>query len=73
MRTIAGALQVSHSGFHSAAKFWPDVFAGHGDLQRAQVLKALARVRSVLIKGYETMVMVGALSHGACMLLVVAG
>lgn len=52
-------MQVSYSGYRCAARYWPEVFAG-ADLQtKLRVLAALARVRSVLVKGYETMVMVG--------------
>lgn len=55
------AMQVSHSGYHSAAKFWPGIFAGRSSEDRTHVMKGLSRVRSVLIKGFETMIMVSSL------------
>lgn len=50
-------MQLSFSGYKSAARYWPGVFAGVDSAKQLQVLNALARLRPVLVKGYEAMVM----------------
>ena len=51
-------MQLSISGYKSAAKYWPDVFANVDSARKLRMLDALARLRPVLVKGYESMVMV---------------
>lgn len=51
-------LQLSISGYKSAAKYWPAVFADVDYTKQLRILDALARLRPVLVKGYEAMVMV---------------
>jgi hypothetical protein len=57
-------MQLSISGYRSAAKYWPDIFAEVDQAKQSQILDALARLRPVLIQGYEAMVMVSCLSTG---------
>ena len=55
--------QLSISGYKSAQAYWPDVFASVESARKLQVLEALARVRPVLIRGYEAMIMVRPCHH----------
>ena len=50
--------QLSISGYKSAQAYWPGVFASVNSARKLQILEALARVRPVLIRGYEAMIMV---------------
>ena len=52
-------MQLSISGYKSAAKYWPGTFANVDSTSKLRILGALARLRPVLVKGYESMVMVG--------------
>jgi hypothetical protein len=63
-------VQVSYSGYRCAARYWPEVFAGTDLQTKLQVLAALARVRSVLVHGYETMIMVSIAATNNKILLV---
>ena len=49
---------MSHSGFQAAARYWPDTFRGVSAATRLRVLADMARVRPVLVRGAEAMVMV---------------
>ena len=57
-------MQLSISGYRSAAKYWPEIFADVDPAKQSQILDALARLRPVLIQGYEAMVMVSCLPTG---------
>ena len=50
--------QLSISGYKSAQAYWPGVFASVDSARKLKVLEALARVRPVLIRGYEAMIVV---------------
>ena len=56
-------IQLSISGYKSAAKYWPGVFANVDSAKKLRILAALARLRPVLVKGYESMVMVSTAFH----------
>lgn len=51
-------MQLSISGYKSAVKYWPGVFGNVDSARKLRILAALARLRPVLVKGYESMVMV---------------
>lgn len=58
--------QVSRSAYDAAKAYWPDVFAAAVDTTQQSVLSGLKKTRPVLIRGYESMVMVSsASSHQA--------
>ena len=57
-------MQLSISGYRSAAKYWPEIFADVDPAKQSRILDALARLRPVLIQGYEAMVMVSCLPTG---------
>ena len=56
-------MQVSHSGFQAAARYWPEAFRGVSAGARLRVLADMARVRPVLVRGAEAMVMVRTLQR----------
>ncbi len=56
-------MQLSISGYKSAAKYWPGVFANVDSARKLRILDALARLRPLLVKGYESMVMVSTISY----------
>lgn len=51
--------QVSASAYSAAQNYWPSLFAGVSEQRRQQVMTGLRRTRPVLVRGYESMVMVG--------------
>jgi hypothetical protein len=66
-------MQLSISGYRSAAKYWPEIFADVDSAKQSHILDALARLRPVLIQGYEAMVMVRCLPTGkTCLALLCA-
>ena len=50
--------QVSRSAYDAAKDYWPDIFAKVDGAKRAGVLAGLRETRPVLVRGYESMVMV---------------
>lgn len=55
--------EVSASAYAAARDYFPDVFINVSTEQESQVMQGLRQTRPVLVRGYESMVMV---SSGAC-------
>ena len=56
---LATVLQITASAFEAAAIRWPELFAPEalGAERRTALREAMRTVRPVLVKGYESMVM----------------
>lgn len=56
--------EVSMSAYTSARDYWPELFRGATEEDKAAVLKGLRSCRPVLVRGYESMVMARLLLQG---------
>ena len=57
--------EVSASAYAAARDYWPATFQGASTAQEQGVMQGLRATRPVLVRGYESMVMVSARAAGA--------